>query len=345
MDQPYRIMAEWEPQQAVLLAWPHQSTDWSPWLESIEQDYIKLKAAISLAATPIILCRDEDHRTHISRLIEGIICINPPKLVVAPYNDTWCRDYGPISLSQNGKLQLLDFQFRGWGDKYEASLDNSINEQLSSLWEAPLKTIDFELEGGSIETDGEGTMLTTTRCLLESDRNKGFGKDQIEIFLQETLGVDRILWLSEGMLIGDDTDSHIDNLARFAGPETIVYLSCSRKTDPHFQPLKAMEEQLREFRKADGQSYQLVPIELPEPQIDENGARLPASYANFLILNGIVIVPVFNCPQDAAAISRIEKCFSQKRVVTVPGNNLIRQFGGPHCATMQLPANSLKSAL
>lgn len=344
MQDSYRIMAEWEPQQAVMLAWPHQSTDWAPWLESIEQDYIRLKAAISLAATPIILCRDEAHRAHISRIIQGA-CINPPKLVVAPYNDTWCRDYGPIGLARDKDVQLLDFQFRGWGDKYEAGLDNNINQQLSSLWSAPLKSVDFELEGGSIETDGEGTLLTTTRCLLDSNRNKGFGKSNIEDFLQENLGVDRILWLGEGVLIGDDTDSHIDNLARFADPETIVYLSCSRVDDPHFQPLKAMEEQLREFRQMDGRSYRLVPIELPEPQIDENGSRLPASYVNFLILNSIVIVPVFGCPEDVTAVDRIEKCFPQKRVVTVPGNNLIRQFGGPHCATMQLPANSLKSAL
>ncbi len=341
MNNSFRMVAEWEPQQAVLLAWPHESTDWSPWLESIEKDYIKLMAAISLVATPIIICRDEAHKVHVARKIKGN-CIHAPKLVIAPFNDTWCRDYGPISIALNHNLRFLDFQFRGWGDKYQASLDNSINQNLSHIWAVPVKSIDFELEGGSIETDGEGTLLTTTRCLLQSNRNTEADKGQIEDCLKDNLGVDRILWLSEGELIGDDTDSHIDNLARFVDPETIVYASCSREEDPHFRPLKAMQEQLESFRQMDGRPYRLVPVEIPAPQVDENGSRLPASYVNFLILNGIVIMPVFDCPYDSEAIAAIEKCFPEKRVVTVPGSNLIRQFGGPHCATMQLPKKSLK---
>ena len=342
MDDTFRMLAEWEPQQAVLLTWPHESTDWAPWLDSIEQNYTKLIAAISLGATPIIICRDEAHRVHVARKIRGN-CVHAPKLVVAPYNDTWFRDYGPISVANNNNLRLLDFQFRGWGEKYQAHLDNSINQKLSHIWAVPLKTIDFELEGGSIETDGDGTLLTTTRCLLESNRNKEVDKGKIENCLRENLGVDRILWLSEGELIGDDTDSHIDNLARFADTETIVYASCSRDEDPHFGPLKAMEAQLKSFSQMDGRDYKLVPVEIPMPQIDENGTRLPASYVNFLILNGIVIMPVFGCAYDSEALAAVTKCFPKKRVVTVPGSNLIRQFGGPHCATMQLPVNSLKS--
>jgi agmatine deiminase len=342
MDTSYRMMAEWVPQQAVLLAWPHASTDWAPWLESIEQDYLKLVRAISLAATPIILCRDQAHRAHVARQIKGG-CVHTPKLVVVPYNDTWCRDYGPICLAHEGHLQLLDFQFRGWGDKYDAALDNDVNRHLSSLWKPPVKTIEFELEGGSIETDGEGTLLTTSRCLLQSNRNPDANRQQVETLLQKTLGVDRVLWLDEGLLIGDDTDSHIDNLARFANTETIVYASCSREDDPHYAPLKAMEEQLRSFRQPDGRYYRLVPVEIPMPQINENGSRLPASYVNFLILNSIVIMPVFGCPYDAEAVKALEKCFPDKRIVTVPGNHLIRQFGGPHCATMQLPVNTVNT--
>ena len=342
MKDSFRMMAEWEPQQAVLLAWPHESTDWSPWLDSIEEDYVRLQAAIGQAANPIILCRDEAHRAHVAQKIREN-CDHAPKLIVAPYNDTWCRDYGPVSVAQNDDVRFLDFQFCGWGNKYQASLDNSINQKLSHIWAAPVKTVDFELEGGSIETDGEGTLLTTTRCLLESERNKELGKDQIEDSLKNNLGIERVLWLSEGELIGDDTDSHIDNLARFADPETIIYASCSREEDPHYGPLKAMEAQLRNFLQANGRLYNLVPVEIPMPQLDENGTGLPASYVNFLILNDIVIMPVFNCPHDAEAFAVMTKCFPGKRVVTVPGSNLIRQFGGPHCATMQLPKNSLKS--
>lgn len=337
MTESYQLLPEWAEQASVLMAWPHASTDWQPWLAAIEQDYVALAAAIAAEVPPLILCQDEAHQAHIQSLLEGR-CPHTPILVIAPYNDTWCRDYGPITLGNGSSMQLLDFCFNGWGDKYDAELDNHINRNLAEYWPAPLRTIDFELEGGSIETDGRGTLLTTEHCLLGSNRNTDMNRAQIEALVLEQLGLQRALWLSAGALIGDDTDSHIDNLARFCDEQTIAYAVCSDTSDPHHQHLQAMQQQLQAFTQPDGRPYQLEPINIPSPQFDENGKRLPGSYINFLILNHSVIVPVFDCPQDQAAIATLQRCFPGKTIRPVPGNNLIKQYGGPHCATMQLPS-------
>lgn len=342
MSSSFSMLPEWAPQQAVMLAWPHESTDWQPWLAAIQRDYVKLAVAIATEATPLILCRDELHRMLIQNQLQRR-CAHAPRFAIVPYNDTWCRDYGPVAVAtQEGDLQLLDFQFKGWGNKYEAGLDNAINQQLAAQWAAPLRTVNYELEGGSIESDGAGTLLTTTHCLLESNRNRNYRRVDVEAFVRDQLGMRRVLWLSEGALIGDDTDSHIDNLVRFCDAETLAYATCSRPNDPHFAPLQAMAAQVRELRQHGGKPYKLQPIEIPAPQFAEDGARLPASYVNFLILNGSVLVPVFGCAQDAPALAALQSCFPGKRIVAVPGDNLIRQFGGPHCATMQLPAHTLK---
>lgn len=324
-----------------MMAWPHASTDWQPWLDAIEQDYIALASAIAQEVPPLILCQDSAHRSHILQLLNGR-CQHEPQLVIQPYNDTWCRDYGPLTLHSQREFRLLDFRFNGWGDKYEASLDNGINQQLQDHWQVTLAAVDFELEGGSIETDGQGTLLTTEHCLLGSNRNTDKDRQQIEALVLDKLGLNRTLWLSEGALIGDDTDSHIDNLARFTDASTIVYAVCAAEEDPHHAPLQAMEDQLKTFTQPDGRPYKLVPINIPSPQFDEDGKRLPGSYINFLIVNQSVIVPVFNCAEDDAAVKTLQQCFPHKKIITVPGNNLIKQYGGPHCATMQLPRGILK---
>ncbi len=337
MTQNLTMLPEWATQQAVLLAWPHENTDWKPWLNEIESDYAALTQAIAKEATPIILCRDGIHQQHIQNLLLTQELHYPPIFKHQPYNDTWCRDYGPITVGHSDQFRLLDFQFTGWGDKYAANLDNQITQKLTSLWCAPITTLAFELEGGSIETDGNGTLLTTYHCQLSSNRNTGLSNQEIENTLKQSLGIQRILWLQHGALLGDDTDSHIDNLARFCDQETIAYASCDDPKDSHYAELKAMEQELGSFRTNNGQPYRLIPIAIPTPQLDGT-ARLPGSYINFLILNKSVIVPVFDCPEDQQALSKLQTCFPNKNIVAVPGKNLIRQFGGPHCATMQLPA-------
>jgi len=334
------MLPEWTDVEGVLLAWPHESTDWQPWLEAIQTDYVALAAAISLAATPVILCQDAAHQALIEALLKNA-CARSPRLVIAPYNDTWCRDYGPIAVTRDGTLSLLDFQFNGWGDKYAAGLDNHINQSVNFLWRPSLHTVEYELEGGSIETDGQGSLLTTAHCLLNSNRNQDFSQGEVENLVLEQLGLDRVLWITEGALIGDDTDSHIDNLVRFCSPDTIAYLACSRQDDVHYAPLLAMQSQVLALRQPDGKPYRCIALELPPPQLNESGERLPASYANFLIINDHVLVPVFGCPEDALALNALSSAMPGKRLVPVPGSNLIRQFGGPHCATMQLPRGSL----
>ncbi|MDR2212289.1 MAG: agmatine deiminase family protein [Pseudomonadales bacterium] len=337
------MIEEWADLEAVLLAWPHESTDWQPWLAPIQADYVALTAAIATSARPLILCQDATHEILIREQL-GHACHHAPRFVQAPYNDTWCRDYGPVAVRRAGELTLLDFQFKGWGDKYDAGLDNGINQRLQGLWRAPLRSVDYELEGGSIETDGQGTLLTTAHCLLDSNRNQGYGKAAVEAFVLGQLGLERIQWITAGALLGDDTDSHIDNLVRFCAPDTIAYLACSREDDVHHQALAAMREQVLALRQPDGRPYRCVPIELPEARYSEEGARLPASYVNFLIVNEVVLVPVFDCAEDAQALTALGTCFPGKRLLPVPGGNLIRQFGGPHCATMQLPRGSLNNA-
>jgi agmatine deiminase len=183
--------------------------------------------------------------------------------------------------------------------------------------------------------------LTTAHCLLDSNRNNTYSKQQVEKFVLEQLGLQRILWITEGALLGDDTDSHIDNLVRFCSPDTIAYATCSRKDDVHYEPMQKMKAQVAALRQPNGQPYKLEAIEIPSPQFDEQGKRLPGSYVNFLIVNHSVIVPVFGCAEDAAAVAALQRCFPGKKIVPVPGGNLIKQYGGPHCATMQLPAGTL----
>ena len=337
------FLAEWQRQEAVLIAWPFAQSDWQPWLESIQKTYVELTSAIAESATPVILCQDETHRQAIIEQL-GPELSSKARLIPCPYNDTWCRDYGPIGMGDHtGLRSLVSFQFTGWGDKYEAGADNQVNETLNTqgVWNVPVSSINFDLEGGAIETDGQGTLLTTEACLLAGNRNESMNKNDVEAALKKHLGVERVIWLTEGFLIGDDTDSHVDNLVRFADPDTLVYACCDNPDDPHYEPLKAMEAEVKSLTKADGEKYRCLPLMIPEEIRDENGTRLPASYVNFLILNGTVIVPTFKSAHDEPALQQLQKAFPQHRLIAVDGRQLIKQYGGPHCATMQLPRNAL----
>jgi agmatine deiminase len=340
-----RMLPEWAPTEAVMLAWPHISSDWAPWIDGIVSDYVELCCAISRSAFPVILVRDDNHESEVKKILDRKMDRRPLFFQV-PYNDTWCRDYGPIGIGAERELRsFLNFNFAGWGSKYQATLDNAVNQALKTSWGVPLKTLNYELEGGSIETDGQGTLLTTVNCLLDSARNPGITKASCEEKLREILGIDRFLWISEGALLGDDTDSHIDNLVRFCNENTLAYITCSRPEDIHYSSLQEMQRQVLSLRQANGDPYRTYALELPLPLYDEGSKRLPASYANFLLINDLVIMPTFGCPQDALAFSQLQLAFPGKEICGVPGNNLIRQYGGPHCATMQLSAGALTKEL
>jgi agmatine/peptidylarginine deiminase len=333
-----RFPAEWEPQSAVLIAWPHAGTDWAHRLGEVEETYIALVAAITRFERVIICVADEDLQTYAeARLRSARIDLSRVDFIEVEYDDTWLRDSGPITLREAGGFRLLDFRFTGWGGKFEASRDDQLVERLHAAGifsKSDRQAIDFALEGGAIDTDGQGTLLSTWQCLHE--RHPEASRDALSTRLAGWLGQERVLWLDHGYLEGDDTDAHIDTLARFAGPDAIVFQACDDPSDPHYAELQAMAAELAALRTSDGQPYRLFPLPWARPILDE-GRRLAASYANFLIVNGAVLMPAYGDSADATAAAVLENAFPGREVVQIPCRPLIWQNGSLHCITMQLP--------
>lgn len=340
MKQPYRLPAEWVAQSAIMLTWPHQKTDWAEQLDSVEQVYLAITQQVIRFQSLLIVCNDTQHQQAIAEKILGHgISTEQIRFACAPSNDSWARDHAPLTrLGENG-AQLLDFQFNGWGDKYPSALDNQISQ---SLFEAgifkdtPYNRIPLVLEGGAIETDGQGTLLATRSSILSQSRNPALSEKAVENRLADACGFDRFLWLNHGHLTGDDTDGHIDTLARFCDPETILYVTTTAD-DPDFAEMEAMADELRQLRQRNNRPYTLVPLPAIPPIFDESGGRLPASYANFLIINQAVLAPVYNSPQDDNAIRCLEHHFPGREIIPIDCMPLIRQNGSLHCITMQFP--------
>lgn len=266
------------------------------------------------------------------------------RYVAMPTNDTWTRDYGPITVADSDHYAHIDYQFNGWGLKFAANLDNLATMRLCGKDVLPYPRINrlgFELEGGAIDTDGKGFVLTTASCLLNPNRNGDLNREEIDRQLKADLGAHTIAWLFNGELEGDDTDGHIDTLARIVPPgDTIVFTACDNPDDTHFEPLQAMKEELKALRRTDGQPFNLVELPLPDPIYDpDDGTRLPATYANFLLLNDAIIVPVYNQPlKDRHAVMALAAALPSYTIETVDCRALIRQHGSLHCATMQIPS-------
>ena len=334
------LPAEWAPQSAVQLTWPRPDGDFAQWFDQVEDNFVRLAVTLTRFQPLIIACA-EDTRGLQARLLKAGARADRLRLLAVPANDVWARDHGPITVFRQGQPVLLDFGFNGWGGKFDAGLDNQITHKLASqnAWSAPVESLDFVLEGGGIESDGLGTLLTTERCLLAPTRNPQFNKTQIEQKLKDWFGLSRVLWLRHGDLLGDDTDGHIDTIARFSDAHTIVYQACEDKTDAHYADLKAMEAELKALRTADGQAYKLVALPLPQAIYEADGQRLPAGYPNFLILNGAVLVPTYGVPQDAEALQRLKPCFPGREVIGIDCRALIHQYGSLHCVTMQIPSS------
>ncbi|MGF1638742.1 MAG: agmatine/peptidylarginine deiminase [Cyclobacteriaceae bacterium] len=337
----YTLAAEWHPQSAVMLSWPHSGTDWHYMLDEVNACFIEIAKEIALREKLLIISPEPDK----VRNLLSEVCPSKQLIIVdMPNNDTWARDHGALTLlsSEGTKPILLDFTFNGWGLKYAANYDNQITRKLFNQGVFGSKAVykghlDFVLEGGSIESNGQGTLLTTSQCLLEANRNAGMTKEQIDLQLKAWLGVDQILWLDHGYLEGDDTDSHIDTLARFCDENTICYVKCSDTNDPHFEALQRMEDQLLSFRNRQGEPFRLIPLPMAEACFDEDGHRLPATYANFLIINGAVLVPVYNSNIDKIALTTLSGIFTGRKIVPVDCSALIKQHGSLHCVTMQFP--------
>ncbi len=329
--------AEWFPQSAVQLTWPHENSDWAPILDEVIPCFVAIAKAVIQREKLLIVCPSEaDVRDQLGEVDYCRILFREMET-----NDTWARDHGGISVFDSGQPVVYDFVFNGWGLKYAANYDNLITRTLC-IQETfasdvlPINMQPFVLEGGSIESDGKGTMLTTVECLASVNRNEYLQKEELEHYLKDVFGLDRILWLENGYLAGDDTDSHVDTLARFCSEDTIAYVQCTDEEDEHFTELRAMEEELKAFTQADGTPYRLIALPMAD-KVEWEGERLPATYANFLIINGAVLLPYYDSPKDELARQALQQAFPDREIVGINCLPLIKQHGSLHCVTMQYP--------
>jgi len=328
-----RLKAEWEEQKVVLMSFPHSETDWKKDLKGALSPFIRIAQAIAYSQAVYIICKNKNEISELFCSTDNI------SFIEIPTNDTWIRDYGYLSIEEGDKRKLLDFKFDGWGGKFEASLDNKVNKILHNkgyLGITPLEEIDYVLEGGSIESDGHGTILTTTKCLCNPNRNGGNTKETIERTLRETIGAKRVLWIDDGYLAGDDTDAHIDTLARFVNKDTITFVQCLDNRDEHYKSLQKMHLQLKKFRTVDGKPYRLIPLPMCEAKYGDKGGRLPATYANFLITNSALLYPTYNVKTDKTAGVVLRSLFPNREIIPIDCSKLIEEGGSLHCATMQV---------
>ena len=339
------LPAEWARQSGVQLTGPHEKTDWAPVLKEVTECYIRMALEISERERLVIVTPETEKVGQLLRERLPQRALKNITLCEAQTNDTWARDHGFITLQTSMGHLLLDFQFNGWGRKFPAELDNQICRRMMEqgvLQGQYEDHLDFVLEGGSIESDGKGTILTTSQCLLAPNRNQPLTKEELEERLKRYLRAERILWLDYGYLAGDDTDSHIDTLARFCPNDTIIYVSCADAREEHYEELQRMEQQLKEFRTLDGRPYRLIPLPMASAQYDDEGQRLPATYANFLVINSAVLMPTYRDPEvDEQARRQLQQAFPKHEIVPIDCRVLIEQHGSLHCCTMQFPQGVL----
>lgn len=319
-----------------MLALPHSGSDWSAYLDDILPFYKKLIEAITHFEKVLLICPEARK----AQQWLGAAAADRTIFAEIPTNDTWARDFGAITVEENALPLLLDFEFNGWGLKFAANLDNQINAQLAALGAfgaSAMRKTGWILEGGSIESDGAGTLMTTQKCLFAPNRNALWSVEDFELAFTEEFGVKRVLWLENGHLENDDTDAHIDTLARFCDPQTIAFTACTDKGDRHYEPLLKMRRELEAFRACDGRPYRLIPLPLPKLLYD--GKRLPATYANFLIINGAVIVPTYGVSEDSEALCALKSAFDGREIIPIDASAAARQYGSVHCLAMQFPAS------
>ncbi|MBN1462624.1 MAG: agmatine deiminase family protein [Paludibacteraceae bacterium] len=329
---------EWATQSGVQLTWPHEGTDWKDMLDEVIPCFAAIAKEIAQREKLLIVCNDKQT---VHNQLPATINFENLQFVELPSNDTWARDHGAISVFVNEEPCIYDFCFNGWGMKFAANYDNQLTKALyqqgifhpNTAYQNMLHCV---LEGGSIESDGKGTLLTTAECLLSENRNEHLEKEQLEDYLKLIFGAQRILWLNNGYLEGDDTDSHIDTLTRFCSEDTIAYVQCTDKNDVHYEELKLMEEELQAFRTTDGNPYHLIPLPMADAIFEEE-VRLPATYANFLIINEAVLVPFYNSTKDEIAKEALKKAFPTREIIGIDCRSLIKQHGSLHCVTMQFP--------
>ena len=327
-----RFPAEFEAQAFVQLIFPHTKSDWAPYLEAASATFVTIIETIARYEQCLVICDDIDRVKSYFKDHTNIFFLQ------AQSDDTWARDCSALTLvAPKSKPILMDFTFNGWGNKFDASLDNALTFSLAGHFIAHYQKVDFVLEGGAIDSNGQGLLLTTSQCLMNPNRNPQFKtKKEVESILEEKLGIQKTLWLDHGYLAGDDTDSHVDTLARFVDARSITYVKCNDPQDEHYKALSAMEQELLALRGLDGKPFRLIPLPMTEAIYYEE-ERLPATYANFLIINDALLVPTYNDPHDQEAIAILKEAFSSREVIGIDCSVLIRQHGSLHCVTMQFP--------
>lgn len=347
----YYLPAEWYPQSGIMLTWPHEHTDWKPYLQDITETYLRLAHTISLYESLLIATSHvEETKQQLKKRLSADQ-MSRIYLYEIDSDDTWARDHGPITLiatspdrSHTVPQRLLNFNFNAWGKKFAYEKDNAINQQLyyAGAFNATIEDhSDFTLEGGAIESDGQGTILTTASCMLAPHRNQPLSRTEINAQLKRRLHAKRIVWLEHGHLIGDDTDGHVDTIVRFAPSDTLLYVAPGPESDPQHADFALLEQQLTELRTLKDQPYRLIALPMPQP-IYDGKERLPATYANFLVINGAVIYPTYNQPEnDFKAAEAISRAFPDRQLIGIDAHTIIRQHGSIHCLTMQLPQNVL----
>lgn len=343
----FRLPAEWEPQSGIQLTWPHANTDWKPYLEDITKVFVNMaKVITNEELLTVVTPETETVRKQLSKELTAAQ-LNNVIFYDIDSNDTWARDHAPLTLvSDDKETCILDFKFNGWGDKFEWTKDNNITSQLNNkgAFNASYECdTDFVLEGGSIESDGKGSVFTTTFCLMAEHRNQPLTREEIEERLLKSLHAKRIVWLDYGQLIGDDTDGHIDTIVRLAPNDTILYNGCDDEKDEQYNDFNSLEEQLRQLKTLDGEAYNLLRLPMPDAIYDD-GERLPATYANFVITNKSVICPTYSQPiKDNIALEVLQRAFPNHNIVGIDASVVIKQHGSLHCLTMQYPEGTLKT--
>lgn len=336
MNQTTKLLPEWSPQEAVLLSWPDLETDWAHWLLEVQSTYIELINAINkFSCSVLLLVRPTEIKT-----VKALLSDTSKVLLIpAEYNDTWIRDYGFLTCEINSEMHPFSFQFNGWGNKFSAHKDNKINNSvLACLCRNPMTEYDLVLEGGAVEIDSDGLLLSTKLCLTNPQRNGNLQLTGYQKHFSKTLGATKSVILKNGHLEGDDTDGHIDTLVRFT-PENnlVIQTAFNRPLDSHFAGLQALVEECQ----------QLLPkrkiFKLPLPYIKNNeDERLPASYANFLISNQCIFAPIYGQPEDDKALNVLASAYSGFKIIPINCHSLVQQFGSLHCISMQVPTYTLK---
>lgn len=320
-----RLIAEFEKQSFTQIIFPHKETDWSPYLREAQETFVNIIKAIQSYQKVLIVSYDiravkEHFDSHKNLYFVEYIC-----------DDTWARDCSALCVENRNALELLDFTFTAWGGKFQASRDNLMSQTIAHCYSAPMKKCDFILEGGGMESNGEGLLLTTSESLLNSNRNATLTPQEVDKILKEYFGAEEVLILNHGYLSGDDTDSHIDTLARFISSDTIMYVECKDREDEHYSALNLMREELESL--ATKHKLKLIPLPMCDA-LYYDGERLPATYANFLFVNGALIVPTYGLAQDEKALKIFKRTFPNREIIGVDCSVLVRQHGSLHCVTM-----------